>query len=931
MSSEDALFGHAGEMAVRLAAHDWSSTPLGPIESWSQSLRTAVAIVLRSRYPMLLNWGEQLVMLYNDAFIPTLGTKHPDAVGGLLREQFAEVWGDIGSMQESVLAGGPATWDEDLRLMIERGAGPEEAFFTFSYSHVPDEAGPGGVLAVLTVTTAKVVAARRLGLLHDLALVANEATVPDEAMAAALEVLAMAEQDLLGGALYGLPSESPDEAQALVRTGVFGDADPGLLPGRIGPGTDHPAVQAWDTRSPVHATDTVALPVRGQDQVEAVLVLVPHPRRPFDEDHEKFVGLVADQVRQILAVATARARERARLEALAALDAAKTAFLSNVSHEFRTPLTLLLGPLEDVLDGREQAIGRADAEVMYANAHRLLRMVNALLDVARIETDGLTSAPETTDLVQITRDVLQPFATAATRAGLVLETELDPGLGLVVADPELWEKIVVNLVANAIKFTSDGSVRVSLTRRDDEVVLRVTDTGLGIPEAEVARVFDRFHRVQNDGSRNIQGTGVGLTLVAEAARAMGGSAVAESVLGVGSTFEVRLPLLRDTDATEARWDPHLESARALAEDLASYAEEDERSNLPETPGGPDSKVILVVEDNPAMRSRIARLLSTLGEVTTAPDGRAALETLRSTHVDLVVSDVMMPRLDGIGLLAAIRGDETLRSTPVVLLSARAGSEAAAGGIDAGADDYVVKPFTPDELLARCRTSLELAEYRARTAASRVRSALLAGVSHDMQTPLAVITTSLGLLGEPDLDDEQRNRIAARARIRASQLTRLVTQFLDWSRLSMNQPLPIRMELVDLVEVVAEVASEHDRISVSADTESAEIWCDRQRTEQILHNLVENAQRVARSGVEIQLDGDEETMTVRIADDGTGVSPEVLPWLFEAFGPSTGGRGNGLGLHVSREAARAQGGTLELESTGAEGSVFTLGIPRQRHR
>ncbi len=180
-------------------------------------------------------------------------------------------------------------------------------------------------------------------------------------------------------------------------------------------------------------------------------------------------------------------------------------------------------------------------------------------------------------------------------------------------------------------------------------------------------------------------------------------------------------------------------------------------------------------------------------------------------------------------MAEIRGDETLRSTPVILLSARAGPEAAAGAIDAGADDYVVKPFTPGELLARCRTSLELAEYRASAAASQVRGALLAGVSHDMQTPLAVITTSLGLLGDQDIDEEQRRHIAARARARASQLSRLVTQFLDWSRLSMNQSLPVRLERVLLMELVNAVAVEHERVLVIGDAATVEVSCDQQRT------------------------------------------------------------------------------------------------------
>ncbi len=919
----DPLLACGGEMATRLTDHDWASTPLGPIETWSQGLRTATAIVLRSRYPMLLSWGADLVMIYNDAFIPTLGTKHPQALGGLLPVVFSEVWGDVGEMQLSVLAGGNATWDEDLRLMIERGHGPEETFFTFSYSHVPDDAGPGGVLAVLTVTTDKVVAARRLALLNELAQVANQAVAPEPAMAAALEVLGRAEQDLVGSGFY-CPAQEPGGTTTLHAIATCSSPGGDPLPASIDD-PDHPAITAWMESRVVHAGPSAALPVRGRDGVEGVLLLRPHPYRPFDEDHERFVSLLADQVGQILTVATARAREQARLDALAALDAAKTAFLSNVSHEFRTPLTLLLGPLEDVMDGREKSIERADATVMVQSAHRLLRMVNALLDVARIEADGLTATPTTIDLVQITRDLLQPFERAAERAGLRLEVQLDPSLGLLLVDPELWEKIVLNLVANAIKFTDHGTVGVTLTSRGEHLLLTVSDTGIGMAEEDVGQIFDRFHRIETAGAHAVEGTGIGLTLVAEAAGAMDGTVTARSELGRGSTFEVELPLVPSVE-TVADWTPHGRAVQALADDAAAPTE---TRPPPETEDQGGESCILVVEDNVAVRDRVSRLVATLGKVTTAPDGLAALEVLRSRQVDLVVTDVMMPRLDGLGLLKAIREDDDLRSTPVVLLSARAGPEAAAGAIEAGADDYVVKPFTPGELLARCRTSLELAEYRAESAASHVRSTLLAGVSHDMQTPLAVITTSLDLLAEPGIDEDERAHIAERARIRSAQLTRLVTQFLDWSRLSMNQPLPVRVERLDLVEVLETIAAEHERVRVSGKSASSKSWFDRQRTEQIVHNLVENAQRVARSAIEIQHSRDDDHVTVRVIDDGPGVSAEVLPWLFDAFSPSTASKGSGLGLHVSREAARAQGGELVLESTGPTGTVFALRLPRQR--
>ncbi|MDL5352769.1 ATP-binding protein [Microbacterium sp. zg-YB36] len=876
-------------------------------------------------------------MLYNDAYIPTVGPKHP-ALGEKLSHVFAEIWDDIGPMQRSVLAGGPAVYLEDFRLSIELASGLTENFFTFSYSHVPDDEGPGGVLTVMSLTTRQVVAARRLALLHRLALEVDRALAPHEAMDAALQVLSGASEDLVGGALYTRTKPSDGAAPIMRRLGVFGEVGCAEFPERIH-SSSHPVAHAWQGRSPVRAqngrapagrlpTSWVAIPVHGQGEVEAVLALFPHPLRPADTDQDRFLELIADQIGQILGMATARDRERARLEAMAALDAAKTAFLSNVSHEFRTPLTLLLGPLQDVVDGRASAIERAEAEVMRSTALRLLWMVNTLLDVARIEEGGMVATPEMIDVAQITGDLLRPFELAARRTGLQLHSDLDPTLGQVLVDPELWEKIVLNLVANAIKFTLRGSVRVMVAARDGRLVLRVSDTGVGIPSSEIPHVFDRFHRVRDDDTRSVEGTGLGLALVAEAARAMSGTATVRSEPGMGSAFEVTLPLVRTGPAS--RWSPHVDVAMAIAEDLVASDDQEIVRVGQQPPLGRDGPAILVVEDNAALRSRLARLLSDLGTVTAVPDGVAALEILRSEQVSLVVTDVMMPRMDGLTLLQAIRGDESLRRIPVVLLSAVAGSEAAAGAIEAGADDYVVKPFTPGELLARCRMNLELAEYRATAAASNARGALLAGVSHDMQTPLSVITSALDLLSEPSMDEGRRRGILTRAQVRAAQLSRLVTQFLDWSRLNMSEPLPIRVGAVDLKDIISEIVSEHEQIAirVTGDPER-EVWCDDRRTAQILHNLVENAERVARTHIEIRIESDDDLCVVRVVDDGSGVSPEVLPLLFEAFGPTTAAKGNGLGLHISRAAAQAQGGALELESTGPEGSVFALRLPRRR--
>lgn len=951
----DPLFGCVGEMPARCAAHDWAATPLGPVEGWPHGLRTAVAVLLRSRFPMILSWGEELVVVYNDPFIETLGAKHPDALGSLLPELFAEVWTEVGPLQRSVLAGGPSTYFEDLPLLIERGAGLEETFFTFSYSHVPDESGrgPGGVLAVLAVTTGKVVGARRLALLNDLAGRVSEVTDTDGAVPLALEALADAGSDLVGGACF-LPAPCPDTdpAGAWAVAGTFGTWPPPDGDGGV-PAEDlvaelvataaaggHRATTV--TAGPEGSQQVVALPVRGRGGTAAVLVLAPHPHRPLDDEHLAFLDLVAEHVGQLLAAGRARGEEQARLAALAAVDAAKTALVSNVSHEFRTPLTLILGPLEDAL-ATGGPVPAEDAATMHLSAHRLLRLVNGLLDVARLGSGADPVEREPTDLADLTRDLMRPFRSAAERAGLRLDCALEPAVGVVDADPHLWETVVTNLVANALKFTPSGWVSLTLELEDDEVVLRVADSGVGIPSDDLPRIFDRFHRTSGPTAHAVEGTGLGLALVAEAVAAEGGTVGVESTPGEGSTFEVRMPHRPiGTDRSGAlgagpAHDPVVRSAgsgiaAALAEELLP-AERQARSSPQDATDGPAR--ILVVDDNRALRERVGRIVSELGSVTTCADGLEALEHLRAGAFDLVVTDVMMPRLDGLGLLEEIRADKVLADLPVVVLSARAGAEAATGALESGADDYVVKPFTRSELLARCRTSLELSLLRRQSAAAQARATMLAGVSHDMQTPLSVVTTALELLADdgPDLDPAQRADLGRRARRRAGQLDRLVRQFLDWSRLSAGVPIDALLERVQLEPLVADVVASYPGARVGGVPAGTAVHCDPRRTEQVLHNLLGNASRVAREAVEVTVTvgdrpgdgsgGGSGVVEVRVRDDGPGVAAHVLPGLFAAFGPSEGGAGNGLGLHVSREAARAQGGDLRLEHTGPDGSTFVL--------
>src|SRR5579872_1943418 len=430
---------------------------------------------------------------------------------------------------------------------------------------------------------------------------------------------------------------------------------------------------------------------------------------------------------------------------LAELDIAKTAFFSNISHEFRTPLTLMLGSLEDVLGERGQklpAAQREHLETAHRNALRLLNLVNALLDFARIEAGRMRAHYQPTNLSELTAELASSFDSATERARLKLTIDCPPLPESIYVDREMWEKIVLNLISNAFKYTMKGGIAVCLDWVEGGAQLTVADTGTGIAAEEIPRLFERFHRIEGAPSRAHEGTGIGLSLVRELVQLHAGSIKVESELGKGSRFIVtvkpgtaHLPADQiaksgEESAGKSRcaagygeqalsWIPQLSDTvlmPALAESPAPRPspappprEARERGGK-EMVGG-ERRRILLADDNADMRRYIARLLRGSYDVEVAVDGEAAFEAARANPPDLVLSDVMMPKLNGFGLLKALRGDERTRSLPVILISARAGDEAAVEGMDAGADDYLVKPFSTRELLARVRAHLELARQR----------------------------------------------------------------------------------------------------------------------------------------------------------------------------------------------------------------------------
>ncbi|MGA9672262.1 MAG: ATP-binding protein [Terracidiphilus sp.] len=900
----DSVFAGSDESSACLRALDWSTTPLGPLEKWPQALRTIVRVVLNSGYPMAICWGPDYVLLYNDAYRPIAGSRHPWALGRGAREVYPEAWDVIGPMYESVMARGKAVnVFSDVQVRLTRNNYLEEVYMAYSASPIPDDNGRvAGVLNSALETTERVLEERRRHLLSDLASRAAGARTEEEVWRVSAETLGENCMSLPFAFLY---EYRPSEHQAYL-AGASVETDETLHPAIIdcrgenlwrfdaALPMDGVLVELRDLASgvsvpnwPERPKEASVVPIRLGEHSEAVGFLVAgiHPGQAFGDAYRQFVRRVAEQITIGLASARAYEQERQREieklhaseerlaetsrlyreqqqaatklqiqvdllqqlpvaawtldpdgtpdfvnrvwlefagqtlefvrsnpeawmnavhpedrdkvisafwegvnsgrgfvfenrslrahdgayrwhlqqavplhdaqgnvikfvgtttdiddqkrveESLAALDHAKTTFFSNVSHEFRTPLTLMLGPLEEVL-----AHERLEPEcherlvTVRRNGLRLLKLVNTLLDFSRMEAGRAQTSYQPTELASFTSEIASAFDSAMKNAGLRFSVECLPIADPVYVDRDMWEKIVLNLLSNAYKFTCEGEVALTLKPVDGAVELQVRDTGVGIPEEHREQVFERFHRIESTQARTYEGTGIGLALVQELVKLHGGSVRVESAVGVGSTFTVtiqcgkehlpaeRIHAPQSLVSTTIRAEAYVEELRQwlgnepwLAVDAAKLPKKASLAAGPEPSSSGKRELIVLADDNADMRQYLTRLLGERYEVHAAADGRQALEATRRWRPALVLADVMMPHLDGFGLLRAIREDSALAGTPIILLSARAGEESRVEGLEADADDYLIKPFAARELLARVVAHVKMATLRRETA------------------------------------------------------------------------------------------------------------------------------------------------------------------------------------------------------------------------
>ncbi|WP_156687761.1 SpoIIE family protein phosphatase [Mycobacterium sp. Marseille-P9652] len=712
-----------GEMGRRFTEFDWAAHPLGSPESWPGEVRAAVAIMLTSRFPMFLWLGpDDRFMVYNDGYAQILGDKHPAALGAPGERVWSEIWDEIGPMLAGVFATGEATWSNDLMLEIVTHGVPVERYFTFTYSPTIGEDGAvSAIFCAVIETTERVLSERRLQLLNAVAAATVEPRTVNEAVGAAVAACASQPADLPFIAVY---VQDPESGEVTLR-----GATPSVLP-LLPRELKH--LTEWDagsrSRAELLVIDGVAdaipgirdvldgdcceralvLPL-GDGPTGGALVVGTTPRRPLDEQYRGFCQLLADQLSSAFTSIVSYEQQRQRADALAELDRAKTAFLTNVSHEFRTPLTLLLGPIDDAL--ADAPPGSALAErlsVAARNGRRLQRLVDSLLDFSRIEAGRANADLVCADVGALTAHIASSFTELCRRAGLELIVDCGPALADV--DASMWETIVLNLLSNAVKYTMSGSISVEVGADATHCLVAVRDTGVGIAADDLDRLFERFYRADNARGRSVEGAGIGLSLVRGLVELHGGSVGIASELDSGTTVTIRLPLsagpaadqspgalLDDTNAVDDT-NPYVAEARlwvtpAPGADAVAAAPDRTRP------------LVLIADDNADMRAHLDRVLSRHFDTVLAADGESALSSARALHPDAIVTDVMMPRLDGFELVAALRADPALAATPVVMLSARAGDEAVTEGFAGGADDYVPKPFRSQELVERVASRL----------------------------------------------------------------------------------------------------------------------------------------------------------------------------------------------------------------------------------
>lgn len=977
VGAEGAWLG-SSEMAHRVEAFDWAKTPLGAIDGWSRSLASAVTLCLRSPFPMAIYWGRDLTCIYNDAERGVLGELHPRALGMPARELLRDSWEAVGPQLAAVTQRAEATWAEDRPLMFDRRGKVEVSYFTYAYSAIIDDDGTvGGVLLVSHETTARVLAERRMNAMRHLAVQSLDAATVTDACTQCTRALAPSD-DVLLAVIYLLDdgderatcaaaAAAADARAALPATvtlrnaadelaTLFAELATGRTGGRLVP---LPLVMPTlaDGRGNPEMAFVAPIPSETRDRPVGFLVAGVRNDLVFDQAYVDFLELAAMSAGRSIAAARSREAEQRRLAEIATFDRARSALFGNASHELRTPLALVIGHLEELIADPQLPAPLADGvKVARRSAQRMLRLVDALLDFSRIEAGESIGDVRLLDAGRLTADVVAMFESAARRAGLRLTSDCPPRRTWAHVDPEAWERIVSNLVSNAVRFTSHGEVTVRTWTDGEDLCLTVQDTGVGIAREEQERIFSRFWQSTASRASGRAGSGIGLALVRELVDLHGGTVEVKSRPGRGTRMTVRIPrAAHDGGGADPRGADADGNGRRPAALLAAEAEgwfdsPGPRSGAsaterhePATAGRPtDRPGLLVVEDNGDMREYLRRLLAPEFSIRFAGDEQEAHRLVTADPPSLVIGDVMMPNTDGLRLITRLRSAPGTQSLPIILLSARADAESTQHALDLGADDYIVKPFVASELVARVHATLENARRRTVVAAAQARAEERGRREGELRTLLNDLRAAQRRVVaagdaerrriERDLHDGAQQRLMA---VRL-ELGLLEEQLRQESHTAVRQLAPLRREIDEALEELRELAhglyppllasdgleaaltavgrrspipvrvEAHGMMRAPRSIESTAYFC----CIEALQNAVKHAGPGARVTIKLAMRG--HCLVFSVEDDGVGFDPRVVR--------------PGQGLTNLRDRLSGMGGTAEINSSPGAGTSLSGEIP-----
>jgi signal transduction histidine kinase len=661
----------------------------------------------------------------------------------------------------------------------------------------------------------------------------------------------------------------------------------------------------------------------------------------------KYDGAVHRYLGQIQ-LEDAKASLEEAYEQLKQLDRIKSEFFANVSHELRTPLTLILSPVDALLDKLARGAERDALKVVRRNATRLLRMIDDLLDLAKLESGGLRLRVMKVDVAGLAQRVTANTLPTAKAKGIDMAFSSEGEPPEMYGDPHRIEIVLTNLIGNAMKFTpSGGRIEVSVFHNPAGTSVEVTDTGPGISRDEQQMIFERFHQTETSERRRQGGVGIGLALARELTQLHGGSLTVDSALGRGSTFTLFLKSGADHFHTEIVERRQLQTdihpgRRAEDRTTGIHTRDMEEATVELRPSHrPPERVlldrgrvprVLVAEDEDDLRGFIVGVLKEQYEVDAATNGSEALELLAANRPDLVLTDVMMPEVSGLDLTRAIKGDPSLRQIPVILLTARGEHEAALEGYGAGADDFVSKPFHTKVLEARIRAhlkmrglNLQLADQARLTAAGT----LAAGLAHEVKNPLNAAVNAAKVLETGGSSKVSNEKLMALIIDALSRIDSIVSALDAHARPADGDDLrPCNVQ--DAVESTLNLLDHKlkDRVVVHQDYETTgDVFAPARAFNQVLLNLMDNSIRSGAANIWIQLRQTEKLVSVTVADDGPGVPPDVVHRIFDPFFTTrVEGEGTGLGLHLSRRIAQECGGELRYEPRPGGGARFVMEIP-----